>query len=358
MTVDPRSNPLKKTANEIIADRAIRHAVYLERFKSGQVNELMKLFNAQLEPELITLLQTNLDGLKLNTKRYKKLTEGIAKIYQEQFEDYFDKLEADMDNFSLLESKWELSAMQKAAPIKLDFILPSPETLKAIITQKPMQGALVKDWFDDLSKRAAKNVNREITMGIVNGNSTEEIVRRIKGTKAANYGDGILNRDRREIRAMVRTSVNHVSSNTREALYSANDDVIKGVQIVATLDDRTSEICIAMDGKVFEVGEGPRPPFHINCRTTTVPVLKSWKELGINLKEAPDGTRASMDGQVSATWTYDDWLKTQSKEDQNEILGVGKAELFRTGKIRAKDLIDQNYQPVSLKKLKEKIAKG
>jgi len=352
---DPRLQQLKKKANEIIADRAIRHAVYLERFKSGQVNELMKLYNTELEPEIVKLLQTNLEGLKLNTRKYKKLTEGIAKIYQEQFEDYFDKLEADMDDFALLESKWELSAMQNAAPIKLDFILPSPETLKAIIAEKPMQGALVTDWFDDLSKRAAKSVNREITMGIVNGNSTEEIVRRIKGTKAANYGDGILNRDRREIRALVRTSVGHVSNNTREAIYAANDDVIKGVQIVATLDNRTSEICIAMDGKVFKPGEGPRPPFHVNCRTTTVPVLKSWKELGINLKEAPDGTRASLDGQVPTSWTYDDWLKQQSEEDQNDILGAGKAELFRAGKIKASDLIDQNYQPISLKNLKKKV---
>ena len=50
---------------------------------------------------------------------------------------------------------------------------------------------------------------------------------------------------------------------------------VEKYQLVATLDLRTTEICISLDGKVFFVKDYERgvtaPPFHINCRTTTVP---------------------------------------------------------------------------------------
>ena len=68
-----------------------------------------------------------------------------------------------------------------------------------------------------------------------------------------------------------------------------------------------------------------------NCRSTTIPIIKSWKQLGINLKEAPIGTRASMDGQVSADLTYPEWLKKKPAKFQDEVLGRTKGKLFRDG---------------------------
>ncbi len=35
------------------------------------------------------------------------------------------------------------------------------------------------------------------------------------------------------------------------------------------IDSRTSETCLELDGRIFLVGRGPRPPAHPNCRSTT-----------------------------------------------------------------------------------------
>jgi hypothetical protein len=60
-----------------------------------------------------------------------------------------------------------------------------------------------------------------------------------------------------------------------------------------------------------------------------VSVLKSWQALGI---KNPDGrTRASMDGQVAQTETYQTWLKKKPEAFQNEVLGKEKAQMFRDG---------------------------
>jgi len=63
-----------------------------------------------------------------------------------------------------------------------------------------------------------------------------------------------------------------------------------------------------------------------------VPVLKSFRELGLDIDEIPEGTRASMDGQVPESLSYSKWLKGQDEKIQNDVLGINRANMFRAGK--------------------------
>lgn len=60
-------------------------------------------------------------------------------------------------------------------------------------------------------------------------------------------------------------------------------------------------------------------------------MLKSWKDLGIPLREIPPSTRASMNGQVPERTTYEEWLRGEPKHVQIEALGKARAEAFRAG---------------------------
>lgn len=92
-----------------------------------------------------------------------------------------------------------------------------------------------------------------------------------------------------------------------------------------------------------------------NCRSTSVPVLKTWRELGIDEDEIPKTTRASMDGQVAQDTTFESWLKRQSIERQEASLGKEKAALWRAGKITLRDLLDQDGRPLTLEQLKARL---
>lgn len=126
--------------------------------------------------------------------------------------------------------------------------------------------------------------------------------------------------------------------------------------IVAGVVVHNSAVCRARDGKVYPIDSGPRPPAHPNCRSTTVPVLKSWKEMGINLKEAPEGTRAALDGQEASSVTYEDWLRRQSKDFQEEVLGLKKARLFRDGNLKLDRFVDKKGAELTLDQLRTKEA--
>jgi len=258
-------------------------------------------------------------------------------------------------DYAKVESAWLIKTLENITPIAVDFVAPSANILKALVTHQPMEGAFVKDWFDKLSRDTAFSVNRAIQNGMIEGEGIADIVRRIKGTRAAQYTDGILNAPRHSLNAIVRTSVSNVAHTARDETYAANTDVVKGVQIIATLDTRTCMECMNLDGKVFEIGEGRRPPFHHGCRCSDAPVLKSWKELGIDAKELEAGTRASMNGQVPATQTYNEWLKKQTADVQNEALGIKRAQLFRSDQLKLNEFIDRRNRPLTLKEL-EKLA--
>ena len=351
----PKTNPklpkLPESVNELIADRAIRHAVYLERYKSQVVNELLAQFNSKLEPALRAKIERSLRRLTLKSPKIRLFYQQNKDIIREQYKIMEAKLYDQLSDFSKVESAWLIKTMEAVSPVAIDFVSPNATMLKALARGQLMKGALLKDWFGRLSSDTAFAVNGAITEGMIQGEGIDAIVRRIKGTRAAKYRDGILEAKRSHLRSVVRTGVSNVSHTARQMTYESNSDVVKAVEIIATLDTRTCLECMNLDGNVFPIGEGRRPPFHFSCRCTDAPVLKSWRELGLDKDELTPSMRASMSGQVPATQTYPAWLKKQSVEIQNDALGIERAKMFRSGKLKLRQFIDRRNKPLTLKQL-------
>ena len=114
-------------------------------------------------------------------------------------------------------------------------------------------------------------------------------------------------------------------------------------------------VCGPLDGKVFDLGQGQRPPAHPNCRCTAVPVLKSWDEIigrKVDPSKIPVGTRASMDGQVPADLTFNQWLKQQPLDGIADVLGSKKAaRLFKAGELKLDQFSTATGKPLSLKQV-------
>jgi len=113
-----------------------------------------------------------------------------------------------------------------------------------------------------------------------------------------------------------------------------------------------SPICRSLDHRIFKVGEGRRPPFHINCRSTFILVLDpKYRGKGNTDK------RASYEG-VTDNKSYYEWLKTQPKTFQDDALGKTRAALFRDGGLSADDFaklnLNKNFEPLTLDEMRAK----
>lgn len=101
--------------------------------------------------------------------------------------------------------------------------------------------------------------------------------------------------------------------------------------------------CQALDGRVFALGKGIRPPAHIGCRSTTTPLLVGQTDIL--------GDRASAVGPVPAKTTYSEWLLGQSVQVQNDVLGIERARLFRKSQLTLDRFVDETGRYYTLDEL-------
>lgn len=331
-------------ANDILVDSSVRHAVYLARYKAGLVKRMINLL-AEADRELVALLRRRNVAAGAGEERIQKLLKAVREQQAIAWGQYRAALKGELNDLAVYEVDFLARSIRAAVPSEiaanLAIVAPARSTLYSIVTSEPMNGRFLRDWAAGLERDQVKRVEAAIRQGIVQGEAIDRIVARVAGTKAARYRDGALAISRRNAEAITRTAVNHVTTRARDTFYQSNADLVKGWMFVATLDTRTTPICQDLDGKVYKVGEGPRPPQHINCRSTTAPVLGSWKDLGLPRPSIAEATRASMDGQVPASLRYGDWLRGQTAAVQREALGPTKAALFREGKLDVSKFVDR-----------------
>lgn len=338
-----------KTVNEALRDRAVRHALYLERVKSGVVAKILGLLEDEVWPDLYAKVDSRLHAINARagydsgthaTARLRDLRDGIRSIIQAGTTQAGKALKGELGDVAMAQAEWERAAVRASVPVEVEFVLPSPTMLRAIAATRPMDGRLLKDALRDFSANTLRRVDSEITKGIVLGEAVPKIVSRLRGTRANGYADGIIEVSRREAEAIVRTASGHVATHASEITFAENADIVKGAQWLATLDTKTCLRCGPLDGREFPLNEGPRPLLHFNCRCKMTPVLKSFRELGIDMDELPASTRASMNGEVADTVTYPEWLKGQPASVQDEALGPARGKLFRAGKVDVDGFVD------------------
>lgn len=217
-------------------------------------------------------------------------------------------------------------------------------------------------WWKRQSAYLRKSYQNKVSRLIAADEPIDKIISAIRGTRKANFTDGIMNVTYNQARALVRSSIINTSNAARVDMYKANDDVIKGMIWDATLDGRTTDICIALDGKKWDnegnpVGHDfpyPGPTAHFACRSTQVPWIKSYSELtGIKKDIAEkEGLRSSMQGAVPRSKKYSQFLREQDADFQDKVLGRERGKLFREGKLKVEELINKDFEKRTIKQLK------
>lgn len=217
----------------------------------------------------------------------------------------------------------------------------APATFQLTATQGTAitlpNGKVLNKSFRGLAESQADLFAKTVRNGLLTGESTDKIARRLKGRlqfgdfgplsvrQLAQAGGELTSVANHQVMALVRTSVNQVANASSQQTYEANQSVTSRYRYIATLDSRTSPICRALDGQEFDYGKGPVPPQHFNCRSTTVPLI-DYERLGITPPKP--GKRRSQDGLVPSNQSYGQWLNNQNKGTKADVLGPEKVPYF------------------------------
>ena len=116
-----------------------------------------------------------------------------------------------------------------------------------------------------------------------------------------------MEQDRKKTARLVHTET--AALQNKSALDAYKELGVDKVRILGTLDSVTCSLCGSMDGKILprtQLEQGvSEPPFHPNCRCTTVPYDEDWDYKGQRIAKDKDGKYYY----VPETMTYEEWKR-------------------------------------------------
>lgn len=166
----------------------------------------------------------------------------------------------------------------------------------------PWSGATFSDriWLD--KQLLSAKLQETLTQSLTQGRSIRAMTQELQ--KAMNAGRYVSER-------LIRTETAYAVE--QGTLQGYREMEIEEYEILATLDNRTSEICQKQDGKTYKVADAvvgkTYPPFHAQCRTTTVPRFGEEYDAGTRTARGRDGKLY----EVPSTLKYPEWYETYVK---------------------------------------------
>lgn len=266
-------------------DDIIYHKILIEQQKNRIFNETVEIYN-QLSKELklISSNSNSNDNLEDIIKRsQKEIDNNFVILYKDA--------ESQLKNIAAYELSFQNAILLNTVNYGSKKIVEkvSNELLYQTIFKDPIVGLNFIDSMSVINQSLKTDTASAIRIGILNGETVTQIRSRIQqkiGISTNKYN------------SFIRTAVQNVTNTATQLTYEKNKDFIERYQYIAILDNRTTDICKRLNGKIFKTGQGnnPKPPQHYNCRSFTIPIFS--------------------DSDIINT-TYADFILNEDKNDKN-----------------------------------------
>lgn len=330
------------SSNDEIQDALTRHQIFVLRYAKGKEKRAAEVIASAIRNGIERLENLDLQNRAAAQAVIRDLYEYLISISDE----YTEEFVTEMREFVKYEAGVNTRIMGKA--INIDLQAPAPVQVQQaifgnVMSIEPQKGYTVGEALLRYGRNNADKVTTLAREGILLGKSNDEIAQDILD---------IIPTQERKAATLARTITNHVATSARNETMKEHQDVVDGYKWVATLDSRTSLICGSRDGIVYELDDSnPKPPAHFNCRSTISFVVNPEYDLGKDIT----GTRPAKGdtkGRVSADLNYGDWLRRQSPDFQERVLGAERAKLFRDGGMTLDRFVDDQGNVLTLDELR------
>lgn len=313
--------------NQKLHDLIVAHTLGLERLKMGLARKYSDLL-AKIDDRIKGLF-VSLIGVKGAERA--QITAKIKDIKNKQYDLVQSQYIDELVNLSDKQSAWLYGMFST--------LLTPDMVTKSSVRLTSLENLDVRGLT--LNKRFAKL--RAADIDLLLSNAITAVNDSLTAQEAVATFNLLSKRRSNGLYTIIRTATAGASSIANDAFFQANESLINGMRLSVVFDNRTSPICIVHgnERKLYPIDNYPIPPLHWNCRTIAVPDVKTYAQLGASMRrKVPVSTRATMTGDFPGDATYSQWLKRQTKEIQNDALGVTRARLFRSGELTLDKFVD------------------
>lgn len=382
-------------AADRFAELLVPTFVDLSRFSASMQRRAISILTLLQEDLTGQIRQADVEGVSRDTAkraRTERLIEDVNRTIRTRFDVVQSFVAAELRDLAVLAHREFTAVINDVFTVNITKVTITAQDLRSMANRDVVLGEPAKDWWQGQREGIRRRFAREMRLGVLAGETNEELVRRVRGRstgrtisldlpsgrrRVRQFTGGVLDTTTREARALVRTSVQSISNDVLLETYKQNSDLLQGYESITTLDDRTSLICIARTGAAWDLDGNPLPdstadgpfpgppPWHFNCRSALVPITKTWEQLVEEargerrrlLNTVPDSVRASMDGKLSTSdfRSFDAFIRYKGGTFGREVLGAGRYDLWRRGRITTPQLLDQSGRPLSLDELRRRF---
>lgn len=124
---------------------------------------------------------------------------------------------------------------------------------------------------------------------------------------------------------LIRTECTHLSAHADKRLYKETG--IISYQFLATIDDRTTEDCIYLNGKHFDLCDARTgvnyPPIHYGCRSITIPDIDMRDYTKLHLAKDENGNYKRIPKMPFTEWENKRSVEVKSVSDSGKIKNYG-----------------------------------
>ena len=197
--------------NEVLLDSLIDHQVNLQQYSNGVVRKIIAILN-RADPDLFAQLTMALERLpaeSFTVERLEELLTSIRALNAAAYAQVGQALTQEMQALTVYEASFQTAAMKAAVPFPATLLVNtvSAEQVFAAVVARPFQGRLLREWAASLEAGKMQRIRDAIRIGYIQGQTVDQMVQRVRGTRKRQYEDGIIEIDRRNAEAVVRTAV-------------------------------------------------------------------------------------------------------------------------------------------------------
>lgn len=319
----------------------------------------------------------------------KRLEKKLIEIRKAAWENGYEELHTESIELGLNEEKWANRLTQeifktntgKGGGGKYASKLLNESQMNETVEKKLIGSRTFREWFKRTSDADYGRIIDMVREGFVSGMTIPEMMKRIRGSKAGNYEDGIMQTSRRHAQTLARTLCSGVANLAKNEFYLENDDMVMAVEWLDTLDGRTCVSCGGLSRMRWATNEAhPIPPLHPNCRCVLIPVTeltdlgedsyrpmanadfnaeakrlyeakypgKKFSDLAAStrkkyyyraMREYERRTGKKAYDRAPGQMSFREYFLQMSEEQKLDYLGKRKYELWKTGKYTVEDFI-------------------
>jgi SPP1 gp7 family putative phage head morphogenesis protein len=264
----------EQNISDQLADNITTHSISVLRVAAGLRQDVLAMLK-RLQGRLVGDLEEHGPNPRL-AALLRQTTDSIDSAYGDIVHAHTSNLE----DIATAETEQAANLVNHAIGVETMTTGQSQHLIETIAGKTLLEGHYPAQWWEGQAEDLKTRFKGAMQQGMLAGESVDDLVKRVRGTAALGYTDGIMQASRAQAEALVRTSVQSVANESRLNTYRGNDDVVKGIQWLSTLDSRTTAICRALDGLQWDldyrpIGHNkafPGPIAHWNCFTGDVPV--------------------------------------------------------------------------------------